>query len=165
MVQSQRRGNPSSPNVPMPDRFIEGRLSVANYLIWKRQNTQNTRKRAFPPGYLPRIRRIPRFLSPGQLLAGREQSDSLQGRETSPFGDLWTALVQVVRKPREFLTADCSDCSDFLYPWYPCDWPRCRAVAADPWSIPPSVVALPRRAFVVQLLLRSFASSRWWIDL
>ena len=37
------------------------------------------------------------------------------------------AIVQVVRKPRGFLTADYADCSDFLYPWHPC----------DPWSIPP----------------------------
>ena len=37
-----------------------------------------------------------------------------------------------------------ADCSDFLYPGHPCDSPRCRAVAAGPWSIPPLVAALPR---------------------
>ena len=37
-----------------------------------------------------------------------------------------------------------ADCSDFLYPGHPCDSPRCRAVAAGPWSIPPLVAVLPR---------------------
>jgi len=61
-----------------------------------RPKARNTRKTAFLPVCLSRIQRIPQFRSSRQLLAGCGQSGLMQGRETTPFGNLCGYSVSAV---------------------------------------------------------------------